>query len=158
MEYDGQPLLAQTVVSEIDKVAGQWQTAGSSFDMKDAYQLRIKLNLDKNSTITLSNANGEKYVMEVNATRRTIAAHRTSQTGKTSFNGSFSVPSTTAPLNTDGSSVTLLLYVDQSSVELLTENGSMSMTNLVFPTSIYNQLTVEGADSECQVRELKRVW
>ena len=158
VEYDGQPLLAQTVVSEIDKVAGQWQTAGSSFDMKDAYQLRIKLNLDKNSTITLSNANGEKYVMEVNATRRTIAAHRTSQTGKTSFNGSFSVPSTTAPLNTDGSSVTLLLYVDQSSVELLTENGSMSMTNLVFPTSIYNQLTVEGADSECQVRELKRVW
>ncbi|MBQ5549274.1 MAG: GH32 C-terminal domain-containing protein, partial [Prevotella sp.] len=153
-----QSLVAQTVVGEIDKVAGQWQAAGSSFDMKDAYQLRIKLNLDKNSTITLSNANGEKYVMEVSANKRTIAAHRTSQTGKTAFNGSFSVPSTTAPLNTDGSSVTLDIYVDQSSVELLTENGAMSMTNLVFPTTIYNQLTVEGADSECQVRELKRIW
>ena len=158
VEYNGQPLLTQTIVSEVDQLAGQWQAAGASLDVKDAYQLRIKLNLDKNSTITLANVNGEKYVLDVNAAQRTIAAHRTGQTGKASFNGTFSVPSTTAPLNTDGNSVTLDLFVDQSSVELFTENGSMSMTNLVFPTSIYNQLTVEGADSECQIRQLNRIW
>ena len=44
-----------------------------------------------------------------------------------------------APLNTKGTTVTLDLFVDQSSVEIFTENGSMSMTNLVFPKSIYNR-------------------
>ena len=50
------------------------------------------------------------------------------------------------------------LFVDQSSVEIFTAEGTMSLTNLVFPSSIYNQLTVEGAMSECQVRKLNRVW
>ena len=162
IEYDGKPLLANTVVSEIDKAADSWQPLTSNLlpltSLKEAYQLRIKLNLDKNSTITLSNEQGEKYVLDVNATARTVAVHRNAQTGRTNFNGTFSIPSIQAPLNTAGNMVTLDLFVDQSSVELFTENGSMSMTNLVFPQSIYNTLTITGADSEAQVRQLKRIW
>lgn len=158
IEYNGKPLLVNTVVNEIDKIADNWQAAGSSLDVKDAYQLRITLNLDKNSTITLSNGSDEKFVLDVNATARTITAHRTSATGQTSFNGTFSVPSIQAPLNTDGNSVTLDLFVDQSSVEVFTNNGSMSMTNLVFPKSIYNSLSVTGATYEAQVRSLKSIW
>ncbi|MBO7140218.1 MAG: glycoside hydrolase family 32 protein [Prevotella sp.] len=158
IEYDGKPLLANTVVSEIDKIAGQWQTAGAGLDVKDAYQLRITLNLDKNSTITLSNSADEKYVLDVNSSARTLTAHRTSATGKSSFNGTFSVPSIQAPLNVTGTTVTLDLFVDQSSVEVLTQNGSMSMTNLVFPQSVYNRLTVEGASYEAEVRALKSIW
>ena len=162
IEFDGKPLLANTVVSEIDKAADSWQPLTSNLlpltSLKEAYQLRIKLNLDKNSTITLSNEQGEKYVLDVNATARTVAVHRNAQTGRTNFNGTFSIPSIQAPLNTAGNMVTLDLFVDQSSVELFTENGSMSMTNLVFPQSIYNTLTITGADSEAQVRQLKRIW
>ena len=162
IEYDGKPLLANTVVSEIDKAADSWQPLTSNLlpltSLKEAYQLRIKLNLDKNSTITLSNEQGEKYVLDVNASARTVAVHRNAQTGRTNFNGTFSIPSIQAPLNTTGNTVTLDLFVDQSSVELFTENGSMSMTNLVFPQSIYNTLTITGADSEAQVRQLKRIW
>ena len=162
IEYDGKPLLANTVVSEIDKAADSWQPLTSNLlpltSLKEAYQLRIKLNLDKNSTITLSNEQGEKYVLDVNATARTVAVHRNAQTGRTNFNGTFSIPSIQAPLNTAGNTVMLDLFVDQSSVELFTENGSMSMTNLVFPQSIYNTLTITGADSEAQVRQLKRIW
>ena len=162
IEYDGKPLLASTVVSEIDKAADSWQPLTSNLlpltSLKEAYQLRIKLNLDKNSTITLSNEQGEKYVLDVNATARTVAVHRNAQTGRTNFNGTFSIPSIQAPLNTAGNMVTLDLFVDQSSVELFTENGSMSMSNLVFPQSIYNTLTITGADSEAQVRQLKRIW
>ena len=162
IEYDGKPLLANTVVSEIDKAADSWQPLTSNLlpltSLKEAYQLRIKLNLDKNSTITLSNEQGEKYVLDVNATARTVAVHRNAQTGRTNFNGTFSIPSIQAPLNTAGNTVMLDLFVDQSSVELFTENGSMSMTNLVFPQSIYNTLTITGADCEAQVRQLKRIW
>ncbi|MBR1548583.1 MAG: glycoside hydrolase family 32 protein [Prevotella sp.] len=158
IEHNGKPLLANTVVGEIDKIADGWQTAGSSLDVEDAYQLRITLDLDRNTTITLSNDADEKYVLDVNTTARTVTAHRTSATGQTAFNGTFSVPSLQAPLNTDGSSVVLDLFVDQSSVELFTKDGSMSMTNLVFPKSVYNHLTIAGAASEAQVRRLKSIW
>ena len=158
INYNGKPLLANTVVGEIDKIAGGWQSAGSSLDAKDAYQLRVNIDLDKNSTITLSNSNGEKYVIDINVSNRTLTSHRTSATGQSSFNGTFSVPSIQAPLNVSGSSVTLDIFVDQSSVEIFTENGSMSMTNLVFPQSIYNNLSISGASYSAQVRELKSIW
>ena len=158
IDYDGKPLLANTVVSEIDKIAESWQTAGTSLDVKDAYQLRIILQLDQKSTITLSNGSDEKYVLDVSASDPTVTAHRTSATGQTSFNGTFSVPSIQAPLNVSGNSVTLDIFVDQSSVEVFTENGSMSMTNLVFPQSIYNCLTISGASYEAKVRQLNSIW
>ena len=158
IEYDGKSLLTNTVVSEIDKIAGSWQTAGTSLDVKDAYQLRITLQLDQKSSITLSNGSEEKYVLDVSASDRTVTAHRTSATGQTSFNGTFSVPSIQAPLNVSGNSVTLDIFVDQSSVEVFTENGSMSMTNLVFPQSIYNCLTISGASYEAKVRQLNSIW
>ncbi len=164
IEYDNRKILASTVVSEIDNVAENWQgvAEGSPFltpvSAKDAYQLRITLQLDKNSTVTLSSEADEKFVFDINASALTLTVHRTSATGQTSFNGTFSVPSIQAPLNTAGNNVTLDIFVDQSSVEIFTQNGSMSMTNLVFPKSIYNSLTVTGATYEAQYRRLKSIW
>ena len=157
-EYNGKPLLCCPVIPEIDKIAGQWQKNEAALDVKDAYQLRLTLNLDKNSTITLSNNADEKYVIDINAAARTLTTHRTAASGKTSFNGSFSIPSMQAPLNVSGNAVTLDLFVDQSSVELLTNDGAMSMTNLVFPQTIYNRLTITGADYEAQYRTLSSIW
>jgi fructan beta-fructosidase len=87
-----------------------------------------------------------------------LAVHRNSSTGKTNFNGSFSIPSMQAPLNVEGSTVQVDLYVDQSSIEIITQDGAMSMTNLVFPQSIYDQLTISNANSTAQVRSLSRIW
>ena len=36
--------------------------------------------------------------------------------------------------------------------------ANVNMTNLVFPSSIYNQVTVEGAESKCEFRSLKSIW
>ena len=157
-ELSGKPLLCSPVVSEIDRIAGSWQNVGTTIDAKDAYQLRLTLNLDKNSTVTLSNSQDERYVIDINASARTLTAHRTAASGKTSFNGSFSIPSMQAPLNVEGDKVTIDFFVDRSSVEIITKDGTMSMTNLVFPQSIYNQLSVTGADCEMHVRQLSRIW
>jgi fructan beta-fructosidase len=158
VEYDGKPILASTVVGEIDKMAGSWQTIGSTLDVTEAYQLRLNLKLDKNSTITLSNEQGEKYVIDVNATTRTLISHRNAATGVVNFNGTFSIPSIQAPLNVSGDNVTLDIYVDQSSVEIFTKEGTMSMTNLVFPQKIYNSFSVTGADCEATMRQLNSIW
>ena len=165
-EYNGLPLLCSTVAKEVDQIADKWQdltlqggkAAFTGMTNKSAYQLRLTVALDRNATITLGNDNDEQFVIDVNAASRTVTAHRTSATGKTSFNGTFSIPSMQAPLCVDGESVTLDFFVDQSSVELFTENGSMAMTNLVFPSAIYNQLSVKGTATKAQLRTLKRVW
>jgi len=157
-EYDGKPLLASTVVSEIDKIAGSWQDASGTISAQDAYQLRLTIGLDQNASITLSSADDEKFTIDIDAANRILTVHRTATTGKTTFNGTFSIPSMRAPLNVTGDEVTLDIFVDQSSVEIFTQNGSMSMTNLVFPQSIYNSLSITGTSTKAQVRELKRIW
>jgi fructan beta-fructosidase len=70
----------------------------------------------------------------------------------------FAIPSMNAPLKSDGNTVTLDFFVDQSSVELFAGGGRISMTNLVFPQTIYNQLSVTGATYEAKVRKLQSVW
>ena len=159
---DGKSLLCAPVVSEIDKIAGTWSTShsvpqnGETLDVNDAYQLRLTLSLDKNTTVTIGNDRDEYFSFDVNAEARTLTAHRTSATGKTF--GTFSIPSIQAPLNTTGNTVTIDLFVDQSSVELITAGGTMSMTNLVFPQSIYNRVNVSGAACEAQYRSLSSIW
>ncbi len=161
-EFGGKPLLCCPVVTEIDKIASQWQTVSTEAlpldAQKSAYQLRINVSMDQNTTITLSNAHDEKFVIDIRTSDRMLAVHRNSSTGKTNFNGSFSIPSMQAPLNVEGSTVQVDLYVDQSSIEITTQDGAMSMTNLVFPQSIYDQLTISNANSTAQVRSLSRIW
>ena len=157
-EYNGQKLLTSTVVKEIDGIASEWKSISGSIDAKSAYQLRLTIGLDKNTTVTLSNSNDEKFSFDINANARTLTVHRTSTSGRTNFNGTFSIPSMQAPLSVDGNQVTLDIFVDQSSVELFTREGTLSMTNLVFPSSIYDQLTVTGADCQAQCRALKSIW
>ena len=158
IDYEGTPLLANTVVKEIDGLASEWKDAGEIIDYKDAYQLRITLPLDRNTIITLGNTADEKYELTIYASSREMAVKRNAATGQTSFNGFFSVPSMRAPLNTVGDEVTLDIFVDQSSVEIFTQNGSMAMTNLVFPKELYNQLTISGANCVAKVRELKSIY
>jgi fructan beta-fructosidase len=162
MTFGGKPLLCCPVVSEVDKIASQWQNVSSEAlpldAKKSAYQLRINVGMDQNSTITLSNSKDEKFVIDIRSSDRTLTARRNAATGRVDFNGSFSIPSMQAPLNVEGNTVVVDLFVDQSSVEIVTQDGAMSMTNLVFPTSIYDQLTISNANCSAQVRSLSRIW
>jgi fructan beta-fructosidase len=124
--------MKSTIVKEIEGLAGEWRTAGSLLDVKDAYQLKVPVSLASDCVITLSNGAGNKYKVKVDAQNR--------------------------ELNTDASDVVLNFYVDQSSVEITTDDGSMIMTTLVFPASIYNMLKVDGQTVNAQVRDLARVW
>ena len=159
IEWNSNPILASTVVQEIDEIAGEWQDITSeSLGMSDAYQLKLEVDITKKSTIILKNSVGEYLEMSVNAATRQLITHRTGKTGQYSFAGNFSIPSIKSPFNTDGDKVVLDIFVDRSSVEVFTENGSMVQTNLVFPNGVYNQLIVEGQTVNGKVRELKSIW
>ncbi len=158
VEYDGKPLLCSTVVKEIEGIAGDWKEVSGTWDAPHACQVRVKLGLGQNSTLTFSNGKDEKLVVEVYASERRLAVRRNASTGRADFNGTFSIPSMQAPLCVTGEEVTLDFFIDQSSVEIFTAEGTLSMTNLVFPSSIYNSLQVSGARAEARVRPLESIW
>ena len=142
-EVDGKPVLCSNVVKELESVEGEWKDMTSTFDAAE---------------ISLVNNEGEHLDYTLNAATRSIIAHRNKQTGATAFSGNFSLPSVVAPLNTSGNTVILRFYIDQSSVELFTADGSMAQTLLVYPKSIYNRLTVDGKPATGRVRTIKSIW
>lgn len=158
VEYNGTPHLASAVIGEISGIADEWNDVTSTFDAKDAYQLHLELDLTSNSNITMSNAQGEKFSVDINVSSKMLSVHRNSATGVTNFAPTFSIPSINAPLNTSGNKLTLDFYVDRSSVELIASDGLTSVTNLVFPQTIYNSLSVTGTSYNAKVRNLRSVW
>ena len=158
VEYNGTPHLTSAVIGEISGIADEWNDVTSTFDAKDAYQLHLELDLNSNSNITLSNAQGEKFSVDINVSSKMLSVHRNSATGVTNFAPTFSIPSINAPLNTSGNKLTLDFYVDRSSVELIASDGLTSVTNLVFPQTIYNSLSVTGTSYNAKVRNLRSVW
>ena len=161
IDYQGKPLLASRPVAEIDKLAGDWNTVGNtggSINASSAYRLQITLDAKQANTITLSNGEHESYELTYSPSAGSLIAHRNSKTGAATFNGSYSIPSITGTLSNTGDVLTFDIYVDQSSVEIFTSNGSMAMTNLVFPTTIYNQVTLSQAAQTIRYQALSSIW
>lgn len=157
VEYNGSPLLANTVVDEISAIAQDWTTVNGGFDAGKAYQLNTKLDLTQNSTMTLSNNAGQALTIEYKASVRRLIVKRTVNCGDTSFHSYFTIASITAPIRVNGDSTSLDIFVDQSSVEIFTEDGSTAITCLVFPSEIYNSFT-STSNSDTKVRQLASIW
>ena len=157
-EYDGTPILCSTIVKEIEEIAGAWRPATGALGISDAYQLNVPVDLKAGDcTIVLSNAAGDEYEVMLDAANRRLIVDRGPRTGTFSA-ASFPLTSVVGPLNTDRDQLTLCFYVDQSSVEITTDDGSLIMSTLVFPASIYSRLSIKGQTTSPQVRDLNRVW
>ena len=165
-EYDGQPLLKTMIVSEIDGIAESWQplAAAGSFvkkqdgDLPDAYQLNVTADMTSDADVVLANASGQEYGIHIDAQRREIVINRGANSGKTDFHANFAIPSMRSSLFSDREKVTLCIFVDQSNVEVTTDDGSVIMSTLVFPETIYDRISIDGSTEEAKVRLLRSVW
>lgn len=153
LEIDGSPVLANSVVAEIETIAGSWQPLAGTVDAA-AYELKTTVRLAENSTLRLSNGAGEYLEITIHAATRSAIVHRTASTGKSAFSGLFSLPSVVMPIKGASDEVELHLFVDRSSVELFTADGASAATVLVYPSGIYDRF--DGAEAE--YRELAPVW
>jgi fructan beta-fructosidase len=61
-------------------------------------------------------------------------------------------------LYSDLGQITLCIYVDQSNVEVTTADGSVIMSTLVFPETIYDRISLAGSTVESKLRLLRTVW
>ena len=96
--------------------------------------------------VILSNDEGEEYVITYDQKAMTLSADR-SKSGMTDFNGNFTkaggkdAAPVVAPVQKKITS--MRIFVDKSSVELFANNGEVCITNLVFPKSKYNHITIK---------------
>lgn len=156
VDMNGSPVVSTSVVKELDNIAGEWTSAVNGIcNGGDAYEMVVSLNPKDNSSFTVGNAVGEKVNIQVNPLAGKVIMSRTSSSGAVSFHGMFSIPSMSAPYDKNAETLDLHIYVDDSSVELLSEDGKTAMTCLVFPTEPYDRIT--GVD-EVAYRPLKSIW
>lgn len=100
-------------------------------------------------TLTLSNEKAEKVTFTIDPAEQTFAMDRT-QSGLTNFDGHFPAV-TVAPTHDAKGSGSLRIYIDRSSIEAFDGNGRFAMTNLVFPTSPYDKLSISAIDGKARI-------
>lgn len=156
VEVNGSPLLATNVVKELDKIAGEWKTAPNGVcSGGNAYQVKLTVDLSKKTSFKVGNDQGEYLEVEIIPSAGIINAKRNAATGKVDFNSLFSLPAISAPLNATGNELELYVYIDSSSVEIISSDGTMALTNLVFPNVPYDRVT--GIENVA-FRPLKTIW
>lgn len=167
-DADGRPIITSRIVKEVDAIAGEWKTISASDNTyaidnnEDAYELQINMDIadNENLTLTLSNEKGDKYPISLNRADKSFIIDRT-QSGEVSFSSEFGKV-LYSPLNLSSNAVSLTLFVDKSSVEALINDGMVQQTNLVYPSGIYNSLSVESGKGQIiksvKVRTLSSVW
>jgi len=97
---------------------------------------------NKPATIILSNDKGEQVSMTLDLAAQTFTMDRT-KSGLTEFSADFAAVTTT-PLFVKQKTRKITLYIDHCSIEAFDGEGLWAMTNLVFPTTPYNQISVKG--------------
>lgn len=156
------------VVKEIEGIAGEWRTissANGSYELgtDTPYQLEITMTMveDAKCVLVMKNGEGEKLLFTLDRRDNRLTIDR-SASGKTSFSGDFGIK-VVSPMNLSGDKLTLMLYVDRSSIECLLNGGLVQQTNLVYPKEMYTILSMESSEGKVtvdavKVRNLNRVW
>ena len=165
---DGDLYLASEPVKELDALRGKTLVeSGKRTLTEKPVDFRIPAETEGVCEITasfeagarskvnfvLGNQSGEKVVMTYDAAARTMSFDRT-MAGISDFSESFPVVTVTPTFEKNGR-IELRLFVDRSSIELFGNNGRFVMTNLVFPTSPYLNLSVNVTDGSARLNDLK---
>ena len=165
-EENGEIYLTSTPSSELLALRGKLEcsmsfSVGKTKDVKNflknnagTYEILVSLQSynAKVFGLALSNEKGEKVVMTYNLKEKTFSMDRR-KSGLTDFSKDFPAE-TKAPLD-GAANYTLRLFVDKSSIEVFDGAGKFCMTNLVFPTDVFNNLSFFTKDGRYKVTNLK---
>lgn len=122
---------------------------------------KTKMGFPNKYGITLKNSKGEYYTVSYDNIDRCFYADRTHATGE-NFSSSF--PSLHyAPYIIREPAVTWRMIIDVSSVELFAADGKVVVTDLVFPSVIFDEIGLFAENGQIEVskvtvRELNSIW
>ncbi len=143
LEMDITPSTAQTVGFDLMNAKGE--KVKIYLDMQ---QKRIVMDRTESGIVELAGPNKGNYDVHVKETddhRKTLSVN---------YQNDFAL-GTWAPLSLcEGKTYHLDIFVDKCSVEMFVDGGRIAMTNLVFPTEVYDSLRFFAEGGEAQVTHL----
>ena len=142
-QYEGETYCAVRPAKEMDAARGKKIARPTD-------RCEIVVTLKGDARITLSNGSKERVVLDYDADMASLDLDRR-HSGQCSFSDAFPTV-VTAPVH--GNLRTLRIFIDKSSIEVFDADGRLSMTNLVFPSSPYNRISVKGKAS-AKIYEIK---
>lgn len=138
---------------EMDIVPGKAQTIG--FDIMNAKGEKTKIYLDlKSGRAVMDRTESGLIAFGEKAEPHFKENHDRRKTESINYINDFAL-GTWAPLSLcEGKSYHLNVFVDKCSVELFVDGGRIAMTNLVFPTEVYNSLRFYTEGGKAEVKNL----
>ena len=138
---------------EMDIVPGKAQTVG--FDIMNAKGEKTKIYLDlKAGRAVMDRTESGLIAFGEKAEPHFKENHDRRKTESINYINDFAL-GTWAPLSLcEGKSYHLNVFVDKCSVELFVDGGRIAMTNLVFPTEVYNSLCFYTEGGKAEVKNL----
>jgi fructan beta-fructosidase len=128
------------------------------------FEILLDCDLDTASEFSLSlkNEQGEETLVGYDRECCRLFIDR-QRSGHTDFSPDFASQRHTAKWLPQENKLRLHLFVDWSSVELFVDNGRLVMTEQLFPTTPYNQLTFYANSgnvhlTRCQIWQLDSIW
>lgn len=169
----GNFVLKNKVIREFDNYASSWtdmvnedlgveKSYPVNMNQDKAYQLNLQLNnlINQDFILSLKNDSNEVCQIQLDNLNKKISFSR-NNSGQIAFNNRF-IGGSVAPAIWVDNLLTIDVYVDQSSVEVFVNDGLVSITNLVFPKSIYNKLSILPVNGTLSVkakyRSFKSIW
>ena len=128
---------------------------GRKLDIPEICEITMEIDALKSDSVSieLANAAGEKVTMVYNPATSELSFDR-KESGIVDFSQDFPAV-TTAPTHTNGGKLSLRIFIDRSSIEVFEREGKFVMTNLVFPTTPYSQMTITAAGGNARISNLK---
>ena len=156
-------IVADTVNIKQESFSGEKEVSTGKVSLMQS-ELLFGFNLSESRVdtvgIILENNKQEKYVVGYSVLNNQFYTDRRNS-GNTSFSKEFASVST-APYHA-GPVLKLHLLIDASSVELFVDDGTLVMTNLVFPTEKYNSIRLfsrggNGLLNKAVFHGIEKIW
>ena len=153
-------LTSPTVINQVEVAAA----ATDTLQVEGLYQSEIQLKTTaKNFQLLFKNELDEVLVLDFDATNQILTVDRT-LSGKVDFQEDFGAKKHVAPLKgLKKGPHQFKILMDWSSMELFMDQGMLSITEQLFPTSPYNTLIINNEDGSepiiiQSIKEMKSIW
>ena len=138
-------------VAELNRKTAQWQPGTKAFEAV----VSVQPGAAKSVTWKLFQGDGEYTMLGFDAVAHTLFVDRT-KAAHAGFNSHF--PSrTTAPLAVTAGPLQLHILVDRSSIEVFAQQGTVTLTNLVYAKPESTGISLEAAGGAPQALDIK-MW
>mgnify|MGYP000488730919 CR=1 FL=1 len=167
------PRIFQSFAAEVQQLRNEtkeFQVADGETDVTleglDPTRFEIELEVLASDTgrcyLELANDKGEYYRIGFDAAKNAYFSDRTAA-GKKDFSEKFATDIHYAPKQIDGVLVQMHLILDNSSAELIADDGLVAITDLFFPNEDFNQIRLIKEDSTTGIQRLvghnlKGIW